>query len=149
MKNMKIVIGSDHAGFKLKEKIKEYVKELGYDIDDKGTDSEEPRDYPIYAEKVAKEVAKDKDKLGILICGTGLGMCMAANKVKGVRAALAYNENAARMAKEHNNANILCLGSREFSEERAKKITKIFLETPFSKESRHIKRVKEIMDLEK
>jgi len=147
MKNMRIIIGSDHAGFKLKEKIKEFVKKLGYDVDDKGTNSEESVDYPVYAEKVAKEVSKGNQ--GILICGTGLGMSMAANKVKGVRAALAYNENAAKMAKQHNNANVLCLGSREFSEEKAKKITKAFLETDFSKEDRHAKRVKEIMDLEK
>jgi len=145
---MKIIIGSDHAGYKLKEEIKKYVSSLGYEVEDKGTDSEESTDYPIYAEKVGKEINKCNSE-GILICGTGLGMCMAANKVKGVRAALAYNEDAAKMAKEHNNANVLCLGAREFKLEDAKKITKKFLETKFSKGERHQRRIDEIMDLEK
>jgi len=145
---MKIMIGSDHAGYKLKEEIKKYVSDLGYDVEDKGTNNEESVDYPVYAEKVAKEVAKGKAE-GILICGTGLGMSMAANKVKGVRAALAYNANAAKMAKEHNNANVLCLGAREFSKEEAKKITKVFLEAKFEGGERHQRRINEIMDLEK
>ncbi|MHA1988726.1 MAG: ribose 5-phosphate isomerase B [Promethearchaeota archaeon] len=141
---MKVIIGSDHGGFKLKETIKEYIKELGYNIEDLGTNSTESVDYPVYAKKVAEEVKKDKDKLGILMCGTGLGMCMTANKFKGIRAALCYNESSAKLAKQHNNANILCLGGREFKEELAKKITKIFLETPFSNEERHKRRIKEI-----
>ena len=146
---MKIIIGSDHGGFKLKQTIKEYIEKLGYDVKDVGTDSSESVDYPIYAKRVAEQVAKDKNKLGILVCGTGLGMCMAANKVKGIRAALCYNESSAKLAKEHNNANILCLGGRELKEELAKKITKTFLETPFSDEERHKRRIKEIADLEK
>jgi ribose 5-phosphate isomerase B len=141
---MKVIIGSDHGGFKLKETIKEYIKELGYNIEDLGTNSTESVDYPVYAKKVAEEVKKDKDKLGILMCGTGLGMCMTANKFKGIRAALCYNESSAKLAKQHNNVNILCLGGREFKEELAKKITKIFLETPFSNEERHKRRIKEI-----
>lgn len=141
---MKIIIGSDHGGFKLKETIKEYIEELGYKIEDIGTDSTKSVDYPIYAKKVAEEVSKDSNKQGILVCGTGLGMCMTANKFKGIRAALCYNESSAKLAKEHNNANILCLGEREFKEDLAKKITKTFLETPFSNEERHKRRIKEI-----
>ena len=144
---MKIIIGSDHAGFKLKEKIKKLLEKLGYEYEDVGTDSEKSVDYPVYAEKVAKKVAKGSQ--GILICGTGLGMCMSANKVKGIRAALAYNESSAEMAKKHNDANVLCLGAREFDENLAKKITKKFLETDFSNEERHKKRINEIMDIEK
>jgi len=146
---MKIVIGADHGGFELKEEIKKFVEKLGYDVEDKGTNSLESVDYPIYAKKVAKEVASDKDKLGILVCGTGLGMSMAANKIKGIRAALAYNESSAKLAKEHNNANVLCLGGREFSTEKAKKIVKLFLETHFSKADRHKRRVGEIAEIEK
>ncbi len=145
---MRIVIGSDHAGYSLKEKIKEYVTSLDYEVVDKGTNSEESVDYPLIAEKVGKEVSKGNSE-GILICGTGLGMSMAANKVKGIRAALAYNENSAKMAKEHNNANVLCIGAREFSEEDAKKITKAFLEEKFAGGERHQRRIDEIMELEK
>ncbi|MFH2027901.1 MAG: ribose 5-phosphate isomerase B [Nanoarchaeota archaeon] len=141
---MKIVIGSDHAGYKLKEKVKDFVKGMGYDVDDVGTYSEESVDYPVYAKKVGKEVSKDKSKVGILICGTGLGMCMAANKIKGIRAALAYNESSAQKAKQHNDANVLCLGAREFDESTVENITKKFLETPFDNEERHERRIKEI-----
>jgi ribose 5-phosphate isomerase B len=146
---MKIVIGSDHGGYLLKEAIKKFLIKEGYQIEDIGTDSADPVDYPIYAQKVAINVAKNKGKVGILICGTGLGMCMTANKVKGIRAALCYNEVCARLAKEHNNANILCLGGRLFKEELAKKITKVFLESQFSKGERHIRRLQEISELEK
>ncbi|MBR9705580.1 ribose 5-phosphate isomerase B [Candidatus Pacearchaeota archaeon] len=143
----KIIIGSDHGGFKLKEKIKGYLKELGYDNEDMGPFNDESSDYPDYAKKVAKKVASEKGK-GILICGTGMGMCMAANKVNGIRAALAYDEYTAKMSREHNNSNILCLGERSLKEEMAMKIVKIWLKTPFSKEERHHKRVDKIMDLE-
>ncbi len=146
---MKVVIGSDHAGFELKEKIKDFLKESGYSFEDAGTNSPENVDYPIYAKKVAEAVKKDQNALGILICGTGLGMCITANKVTGIRAALCYNENSAKLAREHNKANILCLGGREFKEDLAKNITKKFLETPFGENERHVRRIKEITDLEK
>jgi len=138
---MQIIIGSDHAGFKVKEKLKQFLKD--HRLKDSGTYSEESCDYPIIAKKVAEKVIKNKS-MGILICGTGIGMCMAANKVKGIRAALAYNQSSAKKARQHNNANILCLGAREFTIEKLKKITKIFLETKFSNEERHKKRVDEI-----
>ncbi len=139
----KIIIGSDHAGFQLKEKIKQYLKDLNYDVEDIGADSEESVDYPLIGKKAAKKVAETKTK-GILICGSGLGMAIAANKVKGVRAALAYDEYTAKVAREHNNANILTLGGRTSSAKDYKKIVKTFLTTQFSKEARHQRRVREL-----
>ena len=129
-----IIIGSDHAGFRLKEKIKDYLKELSYKVEDLGTFSEEPTDYPLIAKKVAEKVAKT-DSQGILVCGSGIGMCMAANKIKKVRAALCYDEYTAKVAREHNNANILCLGGRTKPEKGYKKIVKTFFNTKFSKEA--------------
>jgi len=142
-----IVIGSDHAGYCLKEKIKGMLAEKKYQVIDKGTDSDEKCDYPDYAYKVAKEVAKGKS-LGILICGTGIGMSIAANKVKGIRAALCCNEFMAKSAREHNDANILCLGARVLEEKEALKIVDAFLGSDFSKEERHVKRVRKMMALE-
>lgn len=139
---MKIYIGADHGGFELKEEIKKQFK----DMEDMGTDSTDSCDYPKIAEKVARKVATEG--LGILICGTGIGMCMAANKIKGIRAAICYDEYTAKMAREHNNANILCLGGRTTKLEKAKKIVDIFLNTQPSDEERHKRRVKEVMDLE-
>jgi len=143
----KIFIGSDHGGFKLKEKIKEYLKELNHEYEDLGTNNTQSSDYPDFAYKVAKKVAETNSR-GILICGTGIGMSISANKVKGIRAALAYDETTARMSREHNNSNILCLGERTTKEALAKKIVKVWLNTKFSKEERHHKRVSKIMKLE-
>lgn len=142
-----IVIGSDHAGYCLKEKIKERLAGK-YKVIDKGTESEGKCDYPDYSYKVAKEVAKGKS-LGILICGTGIGMSIAANKVKGIRAALCCSEFMAKAAREHNDANILCLGARILEENEALKIVDAFLTSDFSKEERHVKRVKKMMQIEK
>ena len=144
---MKIFIGSDHGGFKLKEKIKEYLKELNHEYEDIGTNSNESCDYPDFAYKVAKKVAETNGK-GIVICGTGIGVSMAANKVKGIRAASVFDEYTAKMSREHNNSNVLCLGERTTKENMAKKIVKIWLNTKFSKEERHHKRVDKIMKLE-
>ncbi len=144
---MKIIIGSDHAGFKLKETLKKYLKELNYDHEDVGTNSEESCDYPDFAYKVAKKVAETNGR-GIVICGTGIGSCIAANKVKGIRAALAFDEYTAKMSRQHNNSNVLCMGERTTKENMAKKIVKIWLNTKFSKEERHHKRVDKIMKLE-
>jgi len=141
---MKIIIGADHGGYKLKETIKKFIEKLNIPVKDMGTNSLDSVDYPIYAKKVAEEVKKDNNKLGILICGTGLGMSMTANKIKGIRAAVAYNESTAKLARRHNNANILCLGGRELKEEEAKKITKTFIKTEFSNEERHKRRIGEI-----
>ena len=144
---MKLIIGSDHAGYKLKEELKKYLEALGHTVEDYGTNSEQSVDYPKFGYAVASAAAKSKSK-GILICGSGIGMSMIANKVKGIRAAVCHNEYTARAAREHNDANILCLGARILKNEEAKKITKVFLETEFSKEKRHRKRVDEIKKLE-
>ena len=142
-----IIIGADHGGFKLKEIIKDYLEELGYTPDDLGTHSEESCDYPDIAKKVAEKITQTKSK-GILICGTGIGMSMASNKMKGIRAALAFDEFTAKMSRDHNNSNILCLGGRTTETEMAKKIVKIWLETKFEEGGRHSKRVDKIMKLE-
>jgi ribose 5-phosphate isomerase B len=109
---MKIAIGSDHAGFRLKEKIKEFLLSNGYEVLDFGTNSTESTHYPIFAKEVARAVQRKEADFGILICGSGIGMSITANKFKGIRAALCLNEYMARMSRRHNNANVLCLGDR-------------------------------------
>jgi len=148
MKNQKIFLGSDHAGFELKEEIKRFLKDNGYEFEDLGTNSSDPADYPQTAYAVAKKVAQ-KNGRGILMCGSGLGEVIVANKVKGIRAVNCYDEYTATMSREHNNSNILCLGARTLSKERAKRIAKIWLQTEFSKETRHRRRVKQIKQIEK
>ncbi len=143
----KIIIGSDHAGFELKEEIKKFLTQLEYEYEDLGTNSKESCDYPKIAFKVAKKVIETKSR-GILICGSGLGDTIVANKVKGIRAANCFNEYTAKMSREHNNSNLLCLGARILKSDEAKNITKIFLETEFSKEERHRRRVKQISEIE-
>jgi len=137
-----IILGSDHAGYKLKEGIKEHLVKKGYKIDDLGVYSEENIDYPSYGFKAAKRVA-EKNSKGILFCGSGIGMCMVANRIKGIRAAVARDENDARLSREHNDSNILCLGGRITDLAKAKKIVDVWLKTEFSKEERHRRRVKE------
>ena len=144
---MKIAIGSDHAGFELKERIKEFLKANGYHFEDFGADSSEPSDYPEFAKKVSEAVLGGFD-LGILICGSGIGMSIAANKVPGIRAAFCMNPELAKASREHNNANILTLGARFIQEAEAKKTVKAFLETKFSGEERHVKRLKKLSELE-
>jgi ribose 5-phosphate isomerase B len=141
--NKNIIIGSDHAGFELKGKIISYLKDLGYSVDDLGTNSEGSVDYPVYGKKVADKVAKTKG-IGVLVCGSGIGVSMTANKVKGVRAALCYDKYTAKSAREHNNANVLCMGERTDSAKNYKMIVNTFLNTKFSKEERHHRRVKEM-----
>ncbi|MBS3058901.1 MAG: ribose 5-phosphate isomerase B [Candidatus Diapherotrites archaeon] len=141
---MRIIVGADHAGFRLKEKIKEHLKRKGFEVVDEGTDSEKSCDYPDFAVKVAEKVAKSPKSIGIVVCGTGIGTAMAANKVKGIRAALATNEYMARMAREHNNANVLSLGARVSKEKEALEMVDSFLGTDFSLEERHRRRVKKI-----
>lgn len=144
MKN-KIIIGSDHAGYNLKEKIKLFLNELGYEITDIGTHSHESVDYPIIAKELASKISNNEFEKGILICGTGIGMSIAANKIKGIRAVVCSDTTSAKFSREHNNANILCFGERIVGEYLAKDICKIWLETPFAKE-RHLKRIKLIED---
>lgn len=137
---MKIIIGSDHAGFALKEVIKAYLEQLEYVIEDKGTHSEESVHYPNYAHEVASSVEKDKKALGILICGSANGVCMTANKHKEIRAAIAWQPEIASLAKQHNNANILCLPARFINDNKAKIIVTAYLDSEFEG-GRHQKRI--------
>lgn len=142
-----IALGCDHGGFAIKEAIKKYLEENGIEYNDFGTYSEESVDYPVYAKKVADAVASGECEKGVLCCGTGIGISIAANKVKGIRAAVVTNEFCAEMTRRHNDANIIAMGGRVISEEQAVKFTKIFIETPFDGD-RHIKRVQMITDIE-
>ncbi len=145
---MKIAIGSDHAGFEDKEKVKKQLEELGYEYEDVGTTSTESVDYPIYAKKVADKVASGEAEQGLLICGSGNGMQIAANKVHGIRAALAWNEETARLARQHNDANVLSVPARMISPEEVSKVVKSYLDAKFEG-GRHQRRVEEISELEK
>ncbi|MBI2450478.1 MAG: ribose 5-phosphate isomerase B [Candidatus Nealsonbacteria bacterium] len=144
----KIYLGADHAGFKLKERIKKYLGLKGIVYEDLGTHSLESVDYPDYAIGVAKKVAKKNNARGILICGTGTGMAIAANKVKGIRAVAAYDRYSAKMSRLHNNANILALRGRFFPFEKIKKIVSVWLATPFSQKARHKRRINKIKQFE-
>ena len=145
---LKIAIGSDHAGFQLKEEIKKYLKESEYDFEDFGTDSEERADYPDFAAKVANAVSKKIYPKGILICVTGIGMSIVANKFPEVRAALCYDVTTAKLSREHNDANILTIGARMIDQEKTKEIVKVWLTTEFLG-GRYEKRIEKIKEIEK
>jgi len=144
----KVVIGSDHAGYEVKERIKQ---ELGgeYEFVDLGTNSTESVDYPKFGEAVAQQVAVTPDLKGILVCGSGEGIMMSANKVKGARAALGYSTESAAGAREHNNANIIAVPGRNKTMDDQVEIVKAFLSTEFSEEERHHRRVDQMMDIER
>lgn len=144
---MKIVLGSDHGGLKLKETVKQVLEELGMEFEDVGCDCSDSVDYPDYALPVAEQVAKGEFDRGILICGTGIGMSMAANKVRGIRCAVVSDEYSARMSREHNNANILALGERVVGPGLAENIVRTWLTTEFAG-GRHSRRVDKIGALE-
>jgi ribose 5-phosphate isomerase B len=144
---MKIAIGADHAGYHLKEKIKEFLLSKGYQVIDFGTDSTASTDYPLFAREVALAIQRGEAQQGILICGTGIGMCITANKFKGVYAALCTNEYMAKVSREHNNANVLCLGGRVLGDELAISIVSTWLVSEFSGD-RHKRRVDLITKLE-
>ncbi len=139
-----IAIASDHGGYKLKEEVKAHLKERGIEYKDFGCDSEESCDYPEFAHKVGYAVTTGECDLGILICGTGIGMSIAANKIKDVRAALCSDCYSAQMTREHNDANVLAMGARVLGPGLALKIVDTFLDTPFSNDQRHIKRITQI-----
>jgi len=145
---MKIAIASDHAGFELKEKIKQYLKQLGHEHKDFGNHSKESVDYPDFALKAAECVAKKECDRGILVCGSGIGMCMSANKVPGIRAAACYNTEMARLSREHNDSNVLTVGARLTDEKTVKEIVRVWLTTEFAGE-RHLRRVNKMKDIEK
>ncbi|WP_297455178.1 ribose 5-phosphate isomerase B [Persephonella sp.] len=144
---MKVAIGSDHAGFDYKEIVKKHLEEKGFEVIDKGTYSKESVDYPIFGEAVAQAVASGEADRGIVICGTGIGISISANKVKGIRAALCTNEYMARMARKHNDANILAFGARVLGIDVALGIVDVFFETEFEG-GRHERRVNEIKNIE-
>jgi ribose 5-phosphate isomerase B len=144
---MIISFGSDHSGFQHRERIFEFLRSQGHKIIDCGTFSPESCDYPDVAVCVARSVAKGESEKGILICGTGMGVCITANKFRGVRAALVYSEETAQLAGRHNDANVLCAGARTNSIENIVKYIKLWLETPFEGE-RHEKRLKKIRKIE-
>jgi ribose 5-phosphate isomerase B len=146
MKN--IIIGSDHAGFELKTKIIEYLKNNDYNVEDVGCYSIESVDYPDFAHKVASAVNKGNFTKGILICGSGNGVCMTANKYKNIRAAIAWNKQIAYLARLHNDANIICLPARFISQQEAIEIINVFLNTDFEG-GRHLIRVKKISEIKK
>ncbi|KRN30083.1 ribose 5-phosphate isomerase B [Liquorilactobacillus mali] len=143
----KIVFGSDHAGFSLKEELIPYVKSLEYQVIDLGTFSKESTDYPIYGKKVGEIVANAEADLGIVICGTGIGISIAANKIPGVRAACVTNLYGAEYSKKHNNANVLALGARMLNITQAKEIVNKWLQTDFES-GRHQRRIDEISALD-
>lgn len=136
-----IAIGSDHGGYELKLEVIKHLKERGMEIKDFGCDNTDSCDYPVFAQAVSNAVASGECELGILICGTGIGMSMAANKIDGIRAALCSDCFSAKATREHNNANILCMGARTIGPGLALMITDIFVDTPFSDEERHIRRI--------
>ncbi len=144
---MKIAIGSDHGGFRLKETVKTYLQENGYEVEDLGCFSEESVDYPDFALKVAEKVASSEFDKGILMCGTGIGISISANKVKGIRAALCHDHLTASLAARHNNANILCMGGRTTGPETAKDIVDAWLNASFEG-GRHSRRLAKIMEME-
>lgn len=138
----KIAIGCDHAGYEMKEALKAHLNEKGgFEIEDVGTDSTASCDYPEFARAVAHAVADGRAEKGVLICGTGIGMSIAANKVKGIRAAVVGDAFSAQATREHNDANVLCMGARVIDTDRAKEFLDIFLTTPFSEGENHIRRI--------
>lgn len=137
---MKIAIGADHGGFKLKEEIKILLRELGHTVEDVGCHSLESVDYPVIADAVTNEITKNAGVFGILVCGTGIGMSIAVNRNQSIRAALCHDEYTARLSREHNNANVLCLGERVIGIGVALEIVKTWLSTQFTG-GRHQRRV--------
>ena len=140
---MRIAVGADHAGFALKERVREYLESKGFEVEDLGPATLQPVDYPDYAEKVAASVAAKKADFGVLMCGTGLGVAIAANKIPGIRAATCNDTLSAYFARAHNDANVLTMGGRLTDEATARKIVDIWLSTEFEG-GRHARRVEKI-----
>ena len=146
---MKIAIGADHAGFRLKDEIVPLLKELGHEVEDFGCDCSQSVDYPDYAIPVCERVVKGEADRGILICGTGIGMSIAANKVPGIRCALVHDLFSAKATREHNDSNVLAMGERVIGPGLAQEIVRVWLETPFSQNERHVNRVNKVMAIER
>lgn len=144
---MKIYIGTDHNGFALKNSLVMYLKRAGYDVVDDGGEQLDPQDdFPVFAAKVAKDMltSEDKEPRGILLCGSGQGMCMAANRFKGIRAALGYDRESVRSARNDDDANVLCLPARHLERDTANMLVETFLNTPFSHVGKYQRRIQEI-----
>lgn len=146
---MRVAVGADHAGFPLKHLVLDIIGSLGHEAIDLGTNSDDPVDYPDYAEKVGRAVQEGKADRGILLCGTGVGAAIAANKIIGVRAGLCHDTYSAHQSVEHDNSNILALGARVIGAELAGEIVRSFLGAEFSGEERHVRRVNKVMAIEK
>ncbi|MBM7566549.1 ribose 5-phosphate isomerase B [Paenibacillus sacheonensis] len=145
---MKIAIGADHGGFSLKEVVVPFIQSLGHEVEDVGCDCEQSVDYPDYALPVCELVAQGKADRGILICGTGIGMSIAANKVTGIRCALVHDMFSAQATRDHNDTNVLAMGERVIGPGIAQEIIRIWLETPFSGGERHVGRLGKVKQIE-
>ncbi len=146
---MKIVVGSDHAGFELKQNLVPYLRDLGHEVMDVGTDSAASVDYPDYAQAVAKAVRKGQAERGILLCGSGVGASVAANKIPGIRAGLCHDTYSAHQGVEHDNMNVLVLGARVIGQELAHELVRAFLGAEFTGEERHRRRLEKVQMLER
>jgi len=144
---MKVAVGSDHRGFEAKQLIKTIVTQLGHECIDFGTDDSNPVDYPDFAYAVAMSVARKQAEMAILACATGLGMCIAANKIKGIRATLCHDELSAQISRDHNDANVLCISGDQIGEVLLRKIVEVWLNTEFAG-GRHQRRVNKITAIE-
>lgn len=145
---MKVVIASDHAGFDLKNEMAEHIRKLGHDVYDSGTFSREPADYPDYAEAVGTRIRSGQSDRGILICGSGVGASVAANKIPGIRAGLCHDEYSAHQGVEHDDMNVLVLGSRVVGSALARELVERFLSANFSGEERHVRRLGKVRAIE-
>ena len=148
MRPRKIAIGGDHAGFEAKESAKREIAALGIEVIDKGTYGPESVDYPDFGAAVGRSVASGEVERGVLTCGSGIGVCMAANKIAGVRAAVCWNEETARLAREHNDANVLCIGARFIEPDLAARMIRVFMESEFAG-GRHAGRVEKLKELDR
>jgi len=145
---MKIAIGADHAGTLLKDGLIQVIRSLGHDVEDLGCNCTDSVDYPDYAIAVCEQVVKGQADRGILVCGTGIGMSIAANKVPGIRCALVHDLFSAKATREHNNTNVLAMGERVIGPGMAEEIVKVWLDTPFSEGPRHVNRVNKVNQIE-
>ncbi|HEY2989856.1 MAG TPA: ribose 5-phosphate isomerase B [Candidatus Binatia bacterium] len=145
---MRVAIGADHAGFSLKQDLVVYIESLLHEVLDLGTDNEEPVDYPDYAEAVGRAVADGRAERGLLICGSGVGASVAANKIRGIRAAVCHDSYSAHQGVEHDDMNVLVLGARVIGPALALELARVYLEAKFSREERHRRRLEKIARLE-
>lgn len=146
---MKIAMACDHGAFEYKQEIKEMLETMGHEVEDFGCYDTNSIDYPDVAAPAAKSVAEGKNDRGIVMCGTGIGVSITANKIKGIRCALVHDCFTAKTTREHNDTNVLAMGQRVIGIELAKEIVRLWIDTPFSNDPRHIRRIEKVMDLEK